>query len=349
MICPFCNRDNRPNAEFCGHCGRALPQAPEPESTPLYPPSPTPPSRMEQIGLGPRNIKTIGVILIALVVISGAVFLGFQLSGNQQVASAKPTERGGRTPTGLASGSPVTSTGAAVSAVPPSPTPASTPVMTATVSRRLDIAGPHRNVVNVIDVATNKSTSFFTSPGAISGTIFSAAWSPNGKQVLISHYWNSSNYDYGQLVTTLNEDGSHAADIIRAAPTSMGIEAAYAYRDAIWSPDGAHVAVRYQYGGDFGIWLANADGTNCKRLPSSDIGDWPRFWSVDGRWVIGISSSDGSMYGESIDSTERVPFTKIEGVQVYDQRYFPWRITDNPKCSVTGTWYKTGGAYWDCE
>lgn len=357
MVCPFCNRDNRATAKICGYCGRALPQAPGPGPTPLYSPTPAPPSRMEQIGLSPRNVGVIGVILLALLVISGAVFIVFQQVANQQASSATPTQRGGPTPTQrggptptrLAAGSPIPSAVVALSPVPPTLTPAATPVMTATVSRRLDNAGPRRNVLNVTDVATNKSTPFFTSPGVISGMIFSAAWSPDGKKVLLSHNWKSSDYDYGYLLSILNEDGGRVADIIRTAPTSEGINADYAYRDAIWSPDGARIAVRFQSKSEFGIWVGNADGTDLKRLVSSDIGDWPRYWSVDGRWVVGVSSRDGTMYGVSVQADERVPFAKIKGIQMYNERYFPWRITDDPKCNVSGAWFNTGGAYWDCD
>ncbi len=352
MNCPYCNRENRPTAKICGYCGRPLSQA---QSQTPYAPSAEVSTPTPTAGRSQRNLLLAGLVMIAVVIgLSLIAFFILQPSGTLATLSATATRSAQRTataraPTLTSSGSPITSTESTLPPVSVTPVLVQGAVPTIVGSKRLDVVGASRNSVNITDVAANKSFSLFKCPGQISGMVFSAAWAPDGKRILLSYNWNSSDYDYGHVVAVVNEDGSNPVDIIRTAPSREGVKAAFAYRDAIWSPDGTRIAVRYQYGNDFGIWLANANGSGLARLASSEIGDWPRFWSVDGQWVIGESSADGGMYAARVDGAERVPFEKIKGTKMFDQREFPWRITDKIMCSATGAWFDAGGAYWDCQ
>jgi hypothetical protein len=352
MNCPNCNRENRPSAKICGYCGRPLPRA---SAEAPYGPTVETPAPDQATGWSQKNMLLAGLVLIVVVgALSLVAYFLLQPSGNQAALAATATRSAQKTataraPTLIASGLSITSTESTLAPVPITPIWVEGKLPAIAGTKRLDISGTSRNIVNITDVVANKSFSLFKCPGQISGMVFSAAWAPDGKRILLSYNWKSGDYDYGHVIATVNEDGSNPTEIIRTAPSGEGVMAAFAYRDAIWSPDGTRIAVRYQYGNDFGIWLANANGTGSKRLASSEIGDWPRFWSVDGQWVIGESSSDGRMYAVRVDGAERVAFEKIKGIKMFDERQFPWRTTDEIKCTATGTWFSSGGSYWDCE
>lgn len=346
MICPYCHRANRDTAKVCGYCGKHLPQAVLPPIAPVTAPQATTARAF------PLRIVAAGCGILLILALGGVIIGGWYLV-NQNASLMMPTTIALRTitPTPLPSLTPTTTATRTRAATPmPSITPLPTvPVPTIAGPKRFDPVGANKSLVSVGDVDSGKQYPFFASPGRISGSILSAAWSPDGKKVLLSYNWHSDVYDYGHIVRIVDENGANPFDIVKTGPSREGTDAAFAYRDAIWSPDGKRVAVRYQYGSDFGIWLFNADGTGKQRLASSSIGDWPRFWSVDGRWVIGVSSSDNVLYAEEIDGTQRVPFAQIKGIKMYDERYYPWRVIQNPVCSVTGAWFYTGGAFWDCE
>lgn len=333
MNCPYCGRANRDAAKVCAYCGRRLPQ---------------------------RRIRlpmlAAGCLVLAMVLLIGLAAGWYLIQPRGFLASVTPTGTVRATATASPQVTPtVTQMAAATPSFTLSPSPpTATPLPTVTVPpiagpKRFDPVGANKNSVSIADVNSGTRYPFFQSPGRISGSVLSAAWSPDGKRVLISFNWNSDVYDYGHIVRITDENGANPVDIIKTGPSREGIVAAHAYRDAIWSPDGRRIAVRYQYGSDFGIWLFNADGTGKQRLETSHIGDWPRFWSVDGAWVIGVSSSDNLLYAEAVDGTRRVRFEEIKGIKMYDQRYYPWRVIQEPVCTVTGQWYYTGGAYWDCQ
>ncbi|MCL5952605.1 MAG: hypothetical protein M1132_12950 [Chloroflexi bacterium] len=42
-----------------------------------------------------------------------------------------------------------------------------------------------------------------------------------------------------------------------------------------------------------------------------------------------------------VDGTRRVPLEQLGKIQVYDERYWPWKVTDSPVCK--------GASFWDCE
>lgn len=361
MICPNCHWNNRPTAKVCGHCGTPLPSAPARKR--------------------PWASLAIGCVLLMIGTLFG---IGGGWVALQMISRPAPTETA--SPTGTSIATPgasqtitstrvITSTPAITPTIAITSTSATTPTRTVTITpavaptrnltpaptilpiptvpviagdRRLDPTADRRGVV-VTDLSNNKQYPVFTIPIAGTGTVLSAAWSEDGKQILISYYWHVSDFDYGNTVRLLDEGDSAFKDVVTFTVSQGGMNAGRAYRDAIWSADGAKIAVRYQYQSDFGIWLFDPDGTGGHRLQSSAIGDWPRFVSVDKRWVIGVSSQDNQLYAESLTDGEHVAFEKIKGIRMYDQRYFPWRITLDMVCDVSGAWYEGFGAYWDCH
>ena len=120
--------------------------------------------------------------------------------------------------------------------------------------------------------------------------IFSAAWSPDGKRVVIAYGWQTSDFDQGIRMEVVNADGSGARDI-------LSLSTAGQYRglgNALWSPAGDKIFFAFHDGPDDGVWEINPDGTGLRRLGNSAIGEWPRYVSVDGAWIVTISG-DGSL------------------------------------------------------
>jgi hypothetical protein len=334
MICPQCQKNNRPAAKVCAYCGKPLPLS----SAQRFPWTPIVFGGILFL-MGCVSSLGIGWLLwhgssSPSTPTTGAISIVSPTPSPTIVSAATSTHTPGVTPTH-------------------SPTSGLTRVPSPTVpviagDKRLDPTTDRRGVV-VTDLSNNTGYPLFTVPSAGEGLVLSAAWSPDGKKILLSFQWWTSDFDYGHIVRIVDEQGRNPRDIIQTTVSKEGVNAAHAYRDAIWSVDGKKIAVRYQYGSDFGIWLFNADGTGKQRLASSAIGDWPRFWSEDGHWVIGVSSQDNRLYAEAIDQNKRVPFEAIKGIRMFDQRYFPWRITQDMICNVSGEWYYRGGAYWDCH
>ena len=80
-------------------------------------------------------------------------------------------------------------------------------------------------------------------------------------------------------------------------------------------------------------WIAEVE--HCER------DDHPRFWSVDSKWIIAWSERGLNLYAYEVDGTRRVPLEQLGKIQVYDERYWPWRVTDSPVCKAAD--------FWSCE
>jgi hypothetical protein len=84
--------------------------------------------------------------------------------------------------------------------------------------------------------------------------------------------------------------------------------------------------------------MRNADGSPAQGLASSPATEEsyplhiPRFWSVDDKWVIIISYTPPTytLTALEINGRKRVPVDQLTGLQVYDQRYWPWRAITPP-------------------
>jgi hypothetical protein len=174
-------------------------------------------------------------------------------------------------------------------------------------------------------------------------SVSSAAWSPDGRRVLVSAYsWGSDFAEFcARVLRVVNTDGSSPADIAKIGPDNSDFSCAKSenvYGTSIWSPDGHSIATRYEFMSDYGVFRINSDGTGLQRVDSSDISDWPVFWSADGKWVIAVSSKDNALYALEVDGKRRLPLSQLGRVGVYDERYYPWRLTYEPACDSTDFW-----------
>ncbi|MBI5305454.1 MAG: PD40 domain-containing protein [Chloroflexi bacterium] len=188
--------------------------------------------------------------------------------------------------------------------------------------------------VNVIDAATNATFLVYGQPG-----VASAAWSPDGKKLLVSSSAPQQGNFYRRVLRTVNADGSNITDIhMVMCDTFKAGCSSWGPFEALWSPDGKKILAR-ELVEQSGLVLRNAsDGQAPQSLPSSPLEqtrtsatDIPRFWSVDGQWVIAISTESGNAaYALEVNGKRRVPVSTLGKIQVYDQRFYPWKVMDAP-------------------
>jgi hypothetical protein len=116
-------------------------------------------------------------------------------------------------------------------------------------------------------------------------------------------------------------------------------------QEAIWSPDGQSIAVFYLPGTDAaGLFKMNPDGRNITGLKTDSswnvVNYRPRYWSTDGKWIVAFSLDDGKLYAFSVDGREQNAVEKMGTLEVFDQRYLPWRrVIAPPKCTTTQYFY----------
>jgi hypothetical protein len=84
----------------------------------------------------------------------------------------------------------------------------------------------------------------------------------------------------------------------------------------------------------------NSDGTGLTRLPNTGPSDRPRYWTVDGDWIVAVSE-DNALYAVEAEGDRRLPLASLVEVQFYDQRYHPWRILDQVRCdNLEESWWR---------
>ena len=115
--------------------------------------------------------------------------------------------------------------------------------------------------------------------GGIYGPVFGEypAWMPDGTIVYAARQCRECGLyiitPQGQLVRRLTSDASDAA------PEP--------------SPDGKRVVFMAQAGGNWDVYIVNADGSGRRRLTTHEAMDVLPTWSPDGRWIAFISNRDG--------------------------------------------------------
>jgi len=177
---------------------------------------------------------------------------------------------------------------------------------------------------NII-VSRNSYTFFVQNPGGL-------GWHREDKSIGIT---TKIIEDYSGGVRLINRQGEMLKDVM------SGGEADY-FKDAIYSPDEQKIAALYRFSdGNQCPVLLNAAGGGLAKLNNCELDDHPRFWSVDGKWIIVWSDRELKFYAYEVNGSQRVPLTQLGIVQMYDQRYWPWKIVDAPICK--------GGNFWDCE
>jgi len=125
------------------------------------------------------------------------------------------------------------------------------------------------------------------------------AWSPRGDRIAFS-----TNRDGGRFrIWVMSSDGSN----------QMGLTSG-ANNDDVqpsWSPDGTKLAYASNRDGTWQIYVMNADGSNQRRLSSSNFNDKHPAWSDDGTRIVFQTDREGTdmVYVMSADGTNpaRVP------------------------------------------
>ncbi len=190
----------------------------------------------------------------------------------------------------------------------------------------------------------------------------SAVWGANGETVLVtSGEWNLA--DYGTSPTfwvvihvvsrlqTIRSDGNIGLAIAEREFDSKIVSDSYGYgsghppfaiSDAIPSPDGQRIAMSYTaQNGERCPFVMNSNGSGLRKLPSCEADDHPRYWSTDGKWIVVWSERGLRLYAHEVDGNRRLPLEQLGKISVYDQRYWPWRVTDSPACK--------DASFWECE
>lgn len=192
------------------------------------------------------------------------------------------------------------------------------------------------------------------------GVVSSAVWTRDGKRILVaSNMWWVKDfrtspspitiYSVSSRLHLIFEDSWQSATIIEKfydADTSgdRGIfrRPLFAIADAIWSPNGDRIAVSFvDEIGNRCPYIANANGTEFRKLPNCEADDLPRYWSENGEWLITWSERESRLYAYSVAGSRRVPLETLGKIPLWDQRYYPWRVTYAPMCK--------SGDFWSCK
>ncbi len=246
------------------------------------------------------------------------------------------------------------------------------PIAPAASQKRFDFS---KEGLGVVDIASGAQTKI----SAVEGIVTSAAWYPNGERMIVAwlkqgtvrqnngQYVCGYSYRYGPYGWTygpdycnnppdyfpsafggglrlLSRSGDTISDLATGSPEPHFVgQPQISYSDAIWSPDGKSMAVLYkQADGNRCPFIGNSDAAGLRKLKDCEADDHPRFWSVDGKWLITWSERSPKLFAYDLEGGRRLPLEQLGRIQVYDERYFPWRVTDHPVCKG-----ETG--FWSCE
>jgi Tol biopolymer transport system component len=159
----------------------------------------------------------------------------------------------------------------------------------------------------------------FTKEKAYSGDVGRASWSPDGKQLVISHVTPETESDLHELYIASVPDGH----VRRLTPKSVRAD------DPDWSPDGKTILFRTAPPGENTpggeLYTIHPDGSGMKQLTRSPDSTYmaSAAYSPDGKWIVFVKGVDGNepdVYVMTADgSAER-------------------RITKNPLWESRPTW-----------
>ena len=108
------------------------------------------------------------------------------------------------------------------------------------------------------------------------------AWSPDGKKLAFASYQTFNIY-------VANADGSEARPITHAPPGAANVPT----NAPAWSPDGKRILFDTRWGGDWDIWVIDADGANQRQLTRVGANTARATWSSDGKSIAFHSTRDG--------------------------------------------------------
>jgi dipeptidyl aminopeptidase/acylaminoacyl peptidase len=237
------------------------------------------------------------------------------------------------------------------SIITPSPAPPAALVRIDPVLYTYWISGPEilelASEVHATDLATGEQTLLFNAPEASTympiRNVVSAAWSPGGERVLVSF----SNFtDSGGSLRLITADGNRTTPLLAEHPSMLEY--------ALWSPNGQHIVMR-RVRPQPCLMIAKLDDATLRELAPCDPLEYPRFWSTDGEWIAiyrlsGTNTTAGNWFAVAVDGGERVALEQLQGVEWYDQRYRPWRITSKFACTwATDPQRAKQFSFWRCE
>lgn len=123
-------------------------------------------------------------------------------------------------------------------------------------------------------------------------------WSPDGKRIA----YDARNGNTRNIYAIDAADGNNRVNLTRLP---------YYSSRPFWSPDGSRIAF-LAYPGAGGnrewskaeIYMMRPDGSNVERLTFNEVGDFPKAWSPDGKWLLFRSFIEED--GEYIDGIYRM-------------------------------------------
>ena len=99
------------------------------------------------------------------------------------------------------------------------------------------------------------------------------AWSPDGTRIAFRSFRTQLEGD----IWVMNADGTNPVKL-----TEDPLPGVYDERRPAWSPEGTRIAFASNAGGNIDIWTMRADGSDHRRITSSDDLDTEPTWSPDG-------------------------------------------------------------------
>ncbi len=219
-------------------------------------------------------------------------------------------------------------------------------VEVAPISSRLLSNSEPWTLLGVLDPFPGYMKSFTILPGPQDVIILSGVWSPDGSTILIAVAWKPSASSEYSALRTMEYPVGPWKDIKVSPPPKM--PHLYTFQDAIYSPRGDRISFAYDPDRiSRCVYVMNVDGNGIRRINRCERDDRPRFWSVDGKWVIVYNESRQAIAGLEVDGDRRVSMSQLSGMSFYDQRYYPWRAVTQPKCS--SEWPSTFQIFWFCS